>query len=354
MNLLENQPRPMKNPAGTSFVPSSLVPLVRTTRGYGDAQATENLHFGAVAVVDTKGQIRAYAGDPNFMTFSRSTIKPFQATPLVETGGVERFGLTPQELALICSSHNAETFHVDAALSILKKTDSQVSHLQCGCHEPYYYSTNKLPAPSGAVWNAIHNNCSGKHAGMLAWCQLHKESKDDYLELGHPLQQAIRKSLSAWTDVSTNQFLQGIDGCSAPNYGLPLKSLALAYARLADHNGSAAAKQLYAAMTEYPEYVSGTGRNDRAFMTAGKGDWVAKIGADGVQLIGIRSRGLGIAIKVADGNQRAVIMAAIETLRQLGELENIDTSPLMKWAKQDLTNVGGKVVGRVEACFELS
>jgi L-asparaginase II len=331
-------------------------PLVVSTRGTADAPAAhiENTHYGSVAVVDKTGRLVAYAGDPNFMTFSRSTIKAFQATPFVNDGGVTELGITPQELALMCSSHNGEDFHVEAANSILHKAQATQEQLQCGSHMPLIYSMTSAKAPLNSVWNACHNNCSGKHAGMLAWCSLHGARKDSYLELGHPLQQAIRRSLSIWCDTKEEHFQTGIDGCSAPNYALPLQKLALGYARLADPNGGETAKQLFQVMTRYPEYVSGTDRHDMAFMKTGRGDWVAKIGADGVQLIGIASAGLGIAVKVTDGNQKAVISATISVLEQLGLLDQVDTSPLSAWKRPKVKNVRGAAIGRILPAFTLS
>lgn len=328
-------------------------PLIETTRGFGSAQFTENIHYGSIAVVNQGGQLIASVGDPDFITFSRSTIKPFQASPLINDDGVTDLGLTTQEIAVMCSSHSGEQMHLQEVLSLLKKSDSQVTDLQCGCHTPLFYGVNDQKPPKGSVWNESHNNCSGKHAGMLAWCHLHGKPKSNYLDLGHPLQQAIRRNLSIWCDTPESSFAMGIDGCSAPNYGLPLRALALSYARLADNKRGETAKLLFNAMTTYPELVSGTKRHDLAFMTAGNKDWVAKVGADGVQLIGIRSAGLGIAVKVADGNQRAVIATAIEVLRQLGQIADVDSSVLADWARPVLKNVTGKTVGQVQPVFKL-
>ncbi len=331
------------------------IPLVVSTRGTQDnlQQQIENTHYGCVAVVDRKGKLVAYAGDPNFMTFSRSTIKAFQATPFVNDGGVDELGLTPQELALMCSSHNGEAFHVAAANSILSKAQATVEQLQCGTHAPLLYSMTSAKAPANSEWNACHNNCSGKHAGMLAWCSLHGARKENYLDMGHPLQQAIRRSLSIWCDTNETEFQTGIDGCSAPNYRLPLQKLALGYARLADPKGGSTAQQLFSAMTNYPEYVSGTERHDLAFMKTKPNDWVAKIGADGVQLIGSATAGLGIAVKVTDGNQRAVISASIEALNQLGLIQDIASSPLAQWEQLTIKNVRGTVTGIVKPIFTL-
>lgn len=354
-----------------SAMANSLIPIVETTRGLGEIEHIENLHFGSIAVVDTKGKLLASAGDPDYMTFSRSTIKPFQISPLVNDGGVEEFGLTSEELAVMCSSHSGEDFHLRAVQSILDKTESKIEQLQCGAHAPYVYDTLGQEVPRDVQWTALHNNCSGKHSGMLGWCQLQGINKDKYLEIEHPLQQAIRRNLSIWCDCKESHMQLGIDGCSAPNYALPLRSLALGFARLADAKGGETARTLFSAMTDYPNYVSGTGRNDLVFMQAGQrktslgtktNDWVAKIGAEGVQLIGVRSAGIGIALKIVDGNRRALIAATIETLRQLDLLkrdefsavEEATDAQLAKWAYPSIKNVRGTVVGHVRTRFALT
>lgn len=325
------------------------VPLVETTRGIGSQQHTENIHFGSVAVVDSTGKLLFSAGDPDFLTFSRSTIKPFQATPLLASGAAKAFELDSAEIALMCSSHSGEAVHVNGVRNIFRKTGTTESQLQCGCHVPMYFASTNQKPPTGSVWQAIQNNCSGKHAGFLAWCAYHNKLPETYLKIDHPLQVAVRKSLSVWCDYPESNFLTGIDGCSAPNYALPLSKLALGYARLADANGGDVAKQLFSAMTAHPELVSGTNRQDLAFMQTRPNDWVAKIGADAVQVLGIRSAGLGIAVKVIDGNQRAVIAAAISVLAKLGLLNDLDASPIAQWAQADLINAAGIQTGRVRA-----
>jgi L-asparaginase II len=331
--------------------------LIEVTRGLKGDEHVENIHYGSVAVVDATGKLLHYAGDPNWMTFSRSTIKPFQATPFITDGGMAEFKLSLEEVALLCSSHSGEAFHLAGVESILQKAASSPAQLKCGCHAPMMFSTLNMTPPADAQWNALHNNCSGKHAGFLAWCNLNDKLTETYLEYEHPLQHAIRRSLGIWCNEKPENFLVGTDGCSAPNYALPLMNLATGYARLASSKGGGTAKTLFDAMTTHPEYVSGTGRHDLAFMNAGlkdgKPDWVSKIGADGVQLVGIRSAGLGIAVKVVDGNQRAVIAATVEVLRQLGVFHDVESSPLAQWAMPKIVNVMGIETGRVRPSFRL-
>lgn len=328
-------------------------PLIEVTRG----DEVECTHAGSVAVVDTRGTLLYQAGDPHFLTFTRSTIKPFQAAPFVHDGGPARFGYTEREVALLCASHSGETMHTEAVQSMLRKAGCDEHHLRCGCHIPMRYGANDR-VPDSEVFNQLHNNCSGKHAGFLAACVQHGYPLDSYLAPAHPLQRAVRASVAHFAGLAEGDLKMGIDGCSAPNYALPLSRLALAYARLAqgapDAEYGDVLGDLYRAMTRYPELVSGTGRNDLAFMQTGAGDWVAKIGADGVQVIGVRSAGLGIAIKVADGSMRALYTAAVAVLQQLGLVAAPERSPLAPWLRPQLTNFMGLRTGEVRPVLRLS
>ncbi|HVK94888.1 MAG TPA: asparaginase [Noviherbaspirillum sp.] len=326
-----------------------LAPLVEVTRG-GEV---ESIHFGSVAVVNTQGDLLYHAGDPHFLTFTRSTLKPLQALPFLRDDGLAHFGFTSRELALICASHSGESMHTDTVQAMLHKTGCSERHLHCGCHVPLHFAVESRQPAAGEVFNQLHHNCSGKHAGFLAYCVQHGAPLDTYLDPAHPLQKAIRHSVAQAVDLDESELRMGIDGCSAPNYALPLSRLALAYARLAQggkdpvHGGLSAA--LFDAMTGHPELVSGTGRSDLAFMQAAPGDWVAKGGAEAVQAIGIRSAGLGIAVKVSDGNPRGLYPAAISVLQQLGLLPAIDKTPLVPWLRPQLRNLMGIPTGEIRA-----
>lgn len=330
------------------------VPLVEITRG----NDVESIHFGSVAVVNTRGGLLYQAGDPDFLTFTRSTIKPFQAAPFLRAGGPAKFGFTTQEVALLCASHSGEPMHAEAVQSMLHKAGCGEHHLRCGCHEPMVYAATDTPAPIGETWNQLHHNCSGKHAGFLASCVQHGYSLDSYLDAAHPVQQAVRASVAHFAGIAESDLHMGIDGCSAPNYAVPLSRLALAYARLAQGENDvlygSALNDLYQAMTAHPDMVSGTGRSDLAFMQAAPGDWVAKVGAEGVQVIGVRSAGLGIAIKVADGNPRALYTATISVLQQLGLIAAPETSRLAKWTRPQMKNFAGLYIGEVRAAVTLA
>ncbi|OWW21511.1 asparaginase [Noviherbaspirillum denitrificans] len=323
----------------------NFAPLAEVIRG----NTVESVHYGAVAVVNLRGELLFHAGDPHFLTFTRSTIKPFQALPFLRGGGPAHFGFGSREVALLCASHSGEAMHTTLVESMLHKAGCDEHHLQCGCHVPLHYATeNRQPAP-GETFTQLHNNCSGKHAGFLAWCRQHGQPVESYLDPMHPLQRAIRTTLADFAGVDEGSMPAGIDGCSAPNYALPLLRLAYAYARLAqagpDPVHGELTAQLFGAMTSHPELVSGTGRVDLALMQAGTGDWVAKGGAEGVQVLGIRSAGLGIALKAADGNARGLQAATVAVLRQLGLLPQ--HSGLDAWLRPQLHNLRGLRTGEV-------
>ncbi|MGI9133252.1 MAG: asparaginase [Rhodoferax sp.] len=330
-----------------------LVPLVQLTRG----DLPENLHFGAVAVVNRHGQLTARVGDPHWLTFTRSTLKALQALAFLEGGGPQHFGFERAQVALLCASHSGEAVHVQTVQGMLDKTGLGYQRLRCGCHVPLHYTFFERTPPPEAQFDERHNNCSGKHAGFLAYCVQHGLDLDDYTAPAHPLQQVIRASVARAVGLPAHSLALGIDGCSAPNYAMPLSRLAYGYARLAsgvqDSEFGASFAQLAEAMTQHPELVSGTGRNDLAFMQAGRADWVSKVGADGVQVVGSRQRGEAFAIKIADGNKPALFAASVEVMDQLGWLDDAQRQALAPWRSQSLVNARGLQVGQRLARFTL-
>ncbi|WP_332813130.1 asparaginase [Ramlibacter sp.] len=330
---------------------SGLVPLIDTFRG----GTLECRHFGAVAVCDAQGRVRAQAGDPHWLSFTRSTLKPFQALPFVEAGGPAHFRFSERQLALLCASHSGEPMHVREVQDMLAKAGLDHTVLQCGCHLPIYVGDGVGPAPDR--FDERHHNCSGKHAGFVAWCVQHRQPVESYLDPGHPLQQAVRRDVARAAGLAPERMKSGTDGCSAPNYALPLSSLARAYARLAsgerDAEFGASFGPLSQAMRAHPELVSGTGRNDLAFMQAGRGDWVSKAGADGVQAVASVSRGEAIAVKVIDGSKLAATAAALAVMDQLGWLDERQREELRPWRAEVVRSVRGAPVGERRAAFRL-
>ena len=329
------------------------VPLAVATRGGRD----ESWHYGAVAVADRDGRLLFAAGDAQQAVFSRSTLKPLQALPFVRDGGPDRFGFDAPQVALLCASHTGEPQHVAAVAGMLARAGNSADDLQCGTHVPGHFELHgAIPPPP--PYPVLAHNCSGKHAGMLACCALHGWRKDDYLDLAHPLQQEIRHAVASYARVAPEAMAVGIDGCSAPNYALPLAALAGAFARLAcgDDDGGrwkGAPARLRDAMAAHPTMVSGSGHSDEALMRAGGGDWVAKIGAEGVQALGVGSRGLGIAVKVADGSRRALGPAVVAVLDQLGLLDDARRAALAGLAHRTLRNYRGLDTGELRPAVEL-
>jgi L-asparaginase II len=327
------------------------IPLLATTRGMGAGRgAVECVYHGSVAIVDRDGRLVAGAGDADGINFTRSTLKPLQALPFVEDGGLGRFGFGSQELALLCSSHSGEAVHVALVQSLLDRVGASVDDLQCGTHPPRYFeATGQLRPPSFAA-RALHHNCSGKHSGFLAYCRLHGHRLEDYLDPDGPLQVRIRNTVQAFA--GEEPLVAGVDGCSAPNFAMPLHRLAAAYCRIACDD-SPGLRALFYAMTRHPDLVSGTARTDLALMQAGAGDWVSKIGADGLQALGVRSRGLGIAIRIAGGSAAALHAATVEVLHQIGLLDDPARSPLAAHFRPLQRNARGTVTGRTVPLFSL-
>jgi len=340
-------------PSGDALRPAaSHVPLARVTRG----DATDSIHYGSVAVVDGNGRLLYAAGDPSFVTMTRSALKPLQAVPLVAAGGIERFGFSSEQVALLCASHSGEPRHVAGVADMLRRAGCQPDQLQCGVHPPLFYAARDELPPAGVTFTPLQHNCSGKHTGMLAYCRRCGLPTETYLAFDHPLQSAIRQAVAYLTGVAESSLVAGIDGCSAPNYAVPLSALAFAYARLAgteDARYGRAPLALAEAMIAHPEMVSGEKRNDSVLMRAGRGDWVTKVGAEGVQAIGVRSKGWGIAIKVVDGNARGLHPATVAVLEQIGLLDDVQRTELSAWREPPIRNYRGIVTGKVEPVVAL-
>ncbi|MDO8888504.1 MAG: asparaginase [Hydrogenophaga sp.] len=316
----------------------------------------ENIHHGSLAVVDAKGQLLASVGDVESPLFTRSSLKPFQAMPLIAQAA-DRYELSDADVALLCASHNGEPMHVERAAALLAKIGAGESNLACGSHVPFFFSTNGITPEPGARFNRLHHNCSGKHTGMLLLAHALGAPQGGYLDSHHAVQQEIARSVSHFAGVPVGQLVRGTDGCSAPNYALPLRSLAHAFARLTleepDPVYDKAPLRIARAMSHHPELVSGQGRNDLALMRAGRGDWVSKVGADGVQALASFSRGIGIAAKVSDGQLAPLMVAFVSALDQLDWLDAESRSALASLIPPPLKNAAGIEVGEMRAVLEL-
>jgi L-asparaginase II len=323
---------------------------VEVTRG----TLVESRHIVHVAVAHADRGLVKSSGDAGLTTFVRSAIKMFQALPLVEDGVVDRYGLTSEELALCTASHNAEPFHVDAARRILAKAGVTEDALACGPHPPMLAAAADALRASGIVPSRIHNNCSGKHAGMLALAKAHGWPTGGYHLSAHPVQHRVAHTLSHWTGIRADRMTTAVDGCGLPTFALPLDAVALACARLAAAAADGApASRVVAAMTDHPEYVAGTNRMCTALMTATRGRIFAKTGAEGYYCAGAPAARLGIALKIDDGAKRASEPALLAALAACELLPPAEMQALREYARPSLMNTRGEVVGEIRARVSL-
>jgi L-asparaginase II len=318
-----------------------------------------------VAVADSSGRVVAAIGDPGLPVFVRSAAKPFQALTLFESGALDRFGIPPDELAIVIASHSGEEFHIRLVESLLLRTGVHAEWLRCGVHPPFDTKTRAEMIRRREAPTQIHNNCSGKHVGMLASALVLREPVDGYLDPAHPIQIANRRLLASLSDLPADAIGIGIDGCSAPAFRIPLARFATAFARLtACGTGTGAEvvpglKAVWTAMVDYPEIIAGTReRLDTALMRAARDAGVAlvaKAGAEGTYAIGVLTpRGpLGIALKIEDGSERARNAAAVETLAQLGVLGDGFAAAMREVHRGEIRNRAGLVVGAIRPDFHL-
>jgi L-asparaginase II len=311
------------------------------------------------------------------VAFLRSSAKPFQALPFVERGGVEYFNFTPRELALSCASHEGSDMHVQAVTALQNKIGIEEANLQCGIHLPGDVDELKKLIVHNKGPRTNHNNCSGKHTAMLAHAKMRELPLENYLDINHPVQQDILATFAEMCALDVNQVELGTDGCSAPNFAVPLYNAAFAFARLCDprelpETRASACRKITSAMTSCPEMVSGFGEFDEELMKAGDGKIVCKRGAEGYQIVGLLagvlgsdSPGLGIAVKVLDGDasrmgsglesvNRVRPAVVLQILRQLGALSSKQEQALAGFGpEKSITNHRGIVTGTSRPVFNL-
>jgi len=339
-------PRKLKNP--TSH-PGAANPLaVDVTRG----DMVESRHRAAVAVVDAAGRTVGAWGDVARPVYGRSAMKPLQALPLIETGAAERYGLGLVELALAAASHNGEPRHVELVSALLARIGCGAGDLECGAHWPLHPPTAEALMRAGGEPGAVHNNCSGQHAGFLATARHLGEPTKGYADFGHPVQLRVQRVLEEMTDLDLAAAPRGIDGCGIPVIGIPLHNMALAMARMADpsrltRRRAEAARRILAAMTAEPFLVGGTDEFASALMTALGPGVVVKGGAEGVFTAALADRGIGIALKVDDGATRAAQVALGRVLSSLGVLSDEQQRRLAGLLAPPVVNRAMAEVGRV-------
>jgi L-asparaginase II len=331
--------------------------LVEALRG----NAVESSHRGALAVFDADGALLIALGDIERPIFPRSAVKVLQALPLVASGAADRLGLTDDELAIACASHNGEEVHAQTAARMLAKAGLDVSALECGAHWPYLDTAARALAAQGRQPNALNNNCSGKHAGFLCLaCALHggvdlRQYVSGYVKPEHPVMREVTAALQATTGHDLTKTPHGTDGCSIPTYAIPLRNLARAFARVGTGIGlsnghAAAAKRLRAAVASAPYMVAGAGRFDTRVMQRIGERVFCKVGAEGVFCAALPERGLGVAIKIDDGNNsRACEVAMAAVIEAFVTLDDGEASFMRSLSELRLTNWNGIEVGRLVA-----
>jgi len=352
-------------------------PILELWRG----DVVESIHYGAFAIVDVSGKLIASHGNPQTITYTRSSAKPIQALSFLEQGGKKRFDLELKEIALICASHAGTDEHISVLKSIQTKTGVQESNLLCGVHPLSHRPTIEAMQQRGEKVTPNRHNCSGKHTGMLAYANLLGLPKENYIHNDHPVQRRILQTFAEMCNLPLEEITIGIDGCSAPNFAIPLYNLALAFARLCDPDSAefvptaraGACRLVTSAMTSHPEMVSGPNGFDTHLMQTANGRIISKGGAEGYLAMGLLpnaikpgSPGIGVSIKIADGDLKghspvtskyrgAVRPAvALEILSFLGALNQADLTALsLHGPKFPMNNWREINVGEGKPCFQL-
>jgi len=323
------------------MVPYELDVIV--TRG----EAVESHHRVHAAVADAGDNILGASGNPGLVTYWRSCAKPFQVMPLLESGGFDSFGWGDEQLALACASHGGEPEHVAIVESMLTTLGLEEGDLACGPQEPLSPRGAKIVRDSGVRVGRVHNNCSGKHTAMLALAQHKGHPINGYERADHPVQQAMLNQIALWTGMLPSEIAVAVDGCGAAVFAMPLDRMARAYARLgcAARRGEEIPARITAAMGRHPFLVGGTDRLDSIIIEETGGRVLTKVGAEGVHSAVIVDRGIGIALKVEDGNPRAQQPALIRVLQELDALPDPLPPRLAELMRRPIRNSRGEVVG---------
>jgi L-asparaginase II len=318
---------------------------VVSTRG----ELAESTHLVHGAVVDHSGNLLAAARDSRLVTYWRSCAKPFQVMPLLESDAFDALGWEDPQLAVACGSHGGEPEHVSLVAAMLADINLEDGDLACGPHDPLSPRGLRAIRDSGEIASRLHNNCSGKHAAMLARAVTAGWPPDGYEKMDHPVQRSIVEMISRWTGAPPNAIVRAVDGCGVPVFGLPLEAMALAYARLgrAADSGEEVPERVVTAMQQHPFLVGGTERFDTVLIEETGGRVIAKVGAEGVHSVCIPEMGIGAAIKVLDGGTRAQHVAIIHLLRSIGVLDGDLPPRLQEFLIRPVRNTRGETVGEV-------
>lgn len=329
-------------------------PFVEVVRG----GAVESVHHVAACAADARGRILFEMGNVETPVFLRSSAKPFIAAAVLRAGARERFGLEPHEIAVMAGSHAGEEFHVAAVRSILQKIGLDESALQCGVHAPYNAAAAQQLERDCAEPTVLMNNCSGKHAGILALCILLGGDTRSYLELANPAEREILELCARVSDQRVDEFVLAVDGCGIPVYATPLHNAAISFARLAtldctDNADAAALAVVRDAMIAHPEFVSGTGELDSELMRIAGGALACKAGAEGVHATASVRKKFGLVVKVLDGASRGRAPAVLALLHELAALNTREMAQLQAFARPIGYNRAGRAIGEVRTADRL-
>ena len=321
--------------------------LCRVTRG----DLTESIHVVFAVVVNGSGKIFS-SGDPGHFTCVRSTLKPFQAAAAVRAGAVDAANFNEQELAIMCASHHGEKSHIDVVKNMVQKLGLSLDHFECGAHYPSDKNSRYQIIKDNQTPNPYHNNCSGKHAGMLAFANFLGSDLKGYIKKDHPVQKRIIefvKEISGLEQIPTE-----IDGCSAPTPFMTLESLATMFQKLGSGEYDEL-NRIFNAMSKYPMMIGGTNSFDTDFIEALDGRGITKIGGESIRGITLKTTdgdSIGIALKVLDGNFRALPVATMTLLNHLKLLSDIEAKTLNKFNTKIIKNHNQLEIGRIEAMIE--
>lgn len=332
------------------MTPSANPVLAELVRG----DTVETIHRGAFAVCDAAGRLVLSAGDVARPVFPRSAIKAMQALALFRSGAAERFGLSAEDLAIACASHHGEPAHEAVARHLLAASGCAEADLECGAHPPTNAAAREALRAEGRPPGAIHNNCSGKHAGMLAVAKALGAETAGYSGRDHPVQRLVRDCVEAAAGTAMHEDRCGIDGCSIPTWAAPLETFATGFARMARGQGldpdlAAAARALLDAATAHPHLIAGTGAFDTDAMEVFEGRLMLKVGAEGVFCGALRDRGLGFALKCDDGSIPAAETMTAALLARIAEPSAAEAAVLSRFSSKTLRNWRGLKVATLRA-----
>lgn len=317
------------------------------------------LHYGSVSVADPSGGILYSVNDPHFPTYLRSSIKMIQAIPVVLSGAADRFGFTDAELALCCASHTGASYHLETVQSILARIGLAESNLGCGAHEPENIDERNRLIRVGTPPSQLHNNCSGKHAGMLATCLAMGWPIESYLDIEHPLQQWVLELMAEYSGLGREKIGVGIDGCSLPAFYMPISGASTILARFMDRmsKGDVTTARIHNAVVAHPEMINEHGAFDTELIRAMKGRLIAKRGAMGMFVVGIITREygpLGVSVKLEDGNMTPMPVVMMKVLEALDALSDTELAELERFRATRVTNWRGMDVGDISADFDVT